>query len=226
MSTSGTATFNPSIIEIMEEAWERCGLELKAGYDIRTTSRSLNLLLAEWNSRGVNLWTVEGQVQLTLITGQAAYSLPVDTVDIVDASIRINPGNISTQTDTIITPISLVDYNQQTNKLTQGFPTQYFVQRGLAPKVYIWPTPDNSQTYYLSYDRIRRIQDAGFAGNTADVPFRFLNALISGLAYMVAVKKKPEMVSILKALYDESFSVAADADTQRTSSFILPCGYM
>ena len=223
MATSGTATFNPEIVEIVEEAYERCGLELRSGYDLKTARRSLDIMAAEWSNRGINLWTVEsGTVALT--TGTATYTLPADTIDLLETVIRTGSG--SDQQDLSINRISVSTYATIPNKNNQGRPIQIYVDRQATPKVSVWPTPDSSATYTLAYWRLRRIEDAGRAGsNTYDVPSRFIPCLVAGLAYHIATKR-PEVgldrVTFLKAAYDEQFTLAADEDRDKSSIQFAP----
>lgn len=223
MATSGTAVFNPEIVEIVEEAYERCGLELRSGYDLKTARRSLDIMAAEWSNKGINLWTVEaGTVALT--TGTATYTLPADTIDLLETVIRTGSG--SNQQDLSINRISVSTYATIPNKNNQGRPIQIYVDRQATPKVNVWPTPDSSTTYTLAYWRLRRIEDAGRAGsNTYDVPSRFIPCLVAGLAYHIATKR-PEVgldrVTFLKAAYDEQFTLAADEDRDKSSIQFAP----
>jgi hypothetical protein len=221
MATSGVATFNPDFVEIIDEAFERCGLESRTGYDLRTARRSLDLMFAEWASRGLNLWTIE-QRSLVLTAGTEVYNLPADTVNIVSAVIRTGTGQ--TQQDVTIDRISRAEYLHVPNKNTESRPAQYYVERTASPKVYLYPAPDSTTTYTFQYYTIRRIQDAGAASNTADVDFRFLPCLVAGLAYYLALKKAPERIQLLKAIYEEEFQRAAYADRDTASVFLLPAG--
>jgi hypothetical protein len=223
MATSGTATFNPEIVEIVEEAYERCGLELRSGYDLKTARRSLDIMAAEWSNKGINLWTVEAGT-LSLTTGTATYTLPADTIDLLETVIRTGSG--SNQQDLSINRISVSTYATIPNKNNQGRPIQIYVDRQATPKVSVWPTPDSSATYTLAYWRLRRIEDAGRAGsNTYDVPSRFIPCLVAGLAYHIATKR-PEVgldrVTFLKAAYDEQFTLAADEDRDKSSIQFAP----
>lgn len=223
MATSGTATFNPEIVEIVEEAYERCGLELRSGYDLKTARRSLDIMAAEWSNKGINLWTVESGT-LSLTTGTATYTLPADTIDLLETVIRTGSG--SNQQDLSINRISVSTYATIPNKNNQGRPIQIYVDRQATPKVNVWPTPDSSATYTLAYWRLRRIEDAGRAGsNTYDVPSRFIPCLVAGLAYHIATKR-PEVgldrVTFLKAAYDEQFTLAADEDRDKSSIQFAP----
>ena len=223
MATSGTAAFNPEIVEIVEEAYERCGLELRSGYDLKTARRSLDIMAAEWSNKGINLWTVESGT-LSLTTGTATYTLPADTIDLLETVIRTGSG--SNQQDLSINRISVSTYATIPNKNNQGRPIQIYVDRQATPKVSVWPTPDSSATYTLAYWRLRRIEDAGRAGsNTYDVPSRFIPCLVAGLAYHIAIKR-PEVgldrVTFLKAAYDEQFTLAADEDRDKSSINFAP----
>jgi len=224
MTTSGTTAFNLDFAEIAEEAWERAGKEMRSGYDLRTARRSMNLLTIEWQSRGINMWTID-EGQIPLVQGTATYDLPADTIDLLDHVIRTGSGNTSTQTDLTITRISVSTYSSIPNKLTQARPIQLYVQRLRdAPKVTVWPTPDQSSYYVLNYWRLRRVQDAGAGAETPDVQFRFLPALVAGLAYHLAVKT-PELmdrVGMLKQMYDEAFDNAAGEDREKAAIRFVP----
>jgi hypothetical protein len=223
MATSGTAVWNPDITEIAEEAFERCGAELRSGYDLRTTRRSLNLLFADWANRGVNLWTMD-QGTIALVPGTATYVLPADTVDLLDHVIRTGAGSAATQADINITRIAEPTYAAIPNKLTQARPIQIWVQRLNIPQVTLWPVPDASQTYTLVYWRLRRIQDAGTGVTTSDMPFRFLPAMIAGLAYYLSMKIPGalERMPTLKMQYDESWQLASDEDRDKAPVRFVP----
>ena len=223
MTTSGTTAFNPDLTEIVEEAFERCGGELRTGYDLRTARRSLNLMFTDWANRGVNMWTME-QGQQVLSPGTATYPLPADTVDLLDHVIRTGAGNASTQADLTITRISEPTYSSIPNKLQQARPIQIWIQRFNTPQYTIWPVPDNSQTYTLVYWRLRRIQDAGNGVNTMDMPFRFYNAMVAGLAYYMAMKVPGgiDRIQILKAQYDEAWQLASDEDREKAAVRFVP----
>jgi hypothetical protein len=224
MTTSGTAIWNPTIAEIIEEAYERAGIEIRDGYQFRTARRSLNYLMADWANKGLNLWTVDFE-EIPLIQGQGTYNLPDDTVDIIEHVIRQNEGSQFNQTDIIIPRIALPTYAAIPNKLAQGRPVQVYVDRlSPTPTINIWPTP-NISSYIFAYWRLRRMDDAGQPGsNTMDVPFRFLEALTAGLAYYVAMKS-PDAANrtvLLKQAYNESFDLAAAEDRDRSPVRFVP----
>jgi hypothetical protein len=223
MATSGTATFNLDLVELVEEAFERCGSELRTGYDLKTARRSLNLLFADWANRGVNMWTFE-QGSIPLVQGTATYALPEDTVDLLEHVIRTGAGNAATQADLTITRISISTYATLPNKLTQARPIQILVNRLEAPSVTVWPIPDGSQTYTLVYWRLRRMQDAGTGINTMDVPFRFIPCMVAGLAYYLSTKIPGgmERMPILKTQYDEAWQFASDEDREKASVRFVP----
>lgn len=223
MSTSGTTDFNLDLSEIVEEAFERCGAELRTGYDLRTARRSMNLLFADWANRGINMWTFE-QGSIPLVQGTATYALPVDTVDLMEHVIRTGSGNVATQADLTITRISISTYSSIPNKLTQARPIQILINRLDAPSVTVWPTPDGSQPYLLVYWRLRRIQDAGNGVNTMDVPFRMIPAMVAGLAYYLSMKIPGaiERMQVLKAQYDEAWAQASDEDRDKAAVRFVP----
>ena len=228
MATSGTTAFDMNFTEIAEEAWERAGSEMRSGYDLRTARRSMNLLTIEWQNRGINLWTIDsGTVSLT--TGTSQYTLPSDTIDLLEQAIRTNSGSTTRQSDINISRISVSTYASIPNKLTQGRPIQLYIERLRdAPKVNVWPVPDNNN-YVLYYWRMRRIEDAGSGVQTADMNFRFFPCLVAGLAYYIAMKIPDlvDRVGMLKSIYDEQFELAAGEDREKTSARFVPrMGYM
>ena len=232
MTTSGTSAFDLDLNDIIEEAYERCGVEVRTGYEHRTARRSLNLLFADWANRGINLWTIE-QGSIPLVQGQITYDLPVDTVDLLEHVIRTGAGNAATQADLTISRISVSTYATIPNKLQQARPIQVWVNRqsgattptGVnAPQINVWPAPDGSQSYTFVYWRMRRIQDSGGGVNTQDVPFRFLTCLVAGLAYYLALKI-PEALNRLeplKQMYDEAWDLAAGEDREKAPDRLVP----
>ena len=224
MTTSGTASFNLDLNEILDECFERCGSELRTGYDLRTARRSLNLLFADFANRGVNLWTLDSGT-IPLIQGTATYNLPADTVDLLEHVIRTGSGNASTQIDVTITRISNSTYSSIPNKLQQARPIQVWVNRQITPQITVWPTPDQTGVYQFIYWRLRRIQDAGDGGTyTQDIPFRFLPCLVSGLAYYLALKipGAMERLPILKEQYDADWDRAAGEDRDKSAVRFVP----
>lgn len=240
MPTSGTTTFNLDLNDAVEEAFERCGAELRTGYDLRTARRSLNLLMIDWASRGLNMWTFN-QATINLTQGVNTYPLPEDTVDLLEHVIRTGAGNSSTQVDLTITRISISTYSSIPNKLQQARPIQVLVNRNsgatypaasnyspnatAVPSITVWPTPDGSQQYQFVYWYLRRIQDAGAGGtHTQDIPFRFLPCLVSGLAYYLAMKIPGalERLPILKEQYDSDWDRASSEDREKAAVRMVP----
>jgi len=230
MTTTGTTAFNLSVLDLIEEAYERCGVEVRSGYDLRTARRSLNLLSIEWANRGINLWTVE-QGSIPLTQGTISYTLPVDTIDLLDHVVRTGTG--ANQTDINISRISVDTYSTIPNKNAQGRPIQVWINRqsgattptGVAnPTINVWPSLEQSNFYTFVYWRLRRIQDAGNGDNTQDIPFRFLPCMVAGLAYHLSMKI-PEALSraqMLKGVYEELWQQAADEDREKASLRIAP----
>jgi hypothetical protein len=321
--TTNTTTFNPDLNEIFEEAFERCGLELRTGYDFRTARRSMNFMLTDWANRGINMWTIE-QGSIPLVQGQVTYALPDDTVDLIEHVIRTDANQGSNQTDLNITRISVSTYSTIPNKQAQGRPIQVWIQRLTAnssvvtaqladyiqtysttipvtsvvglpssgfiqltdinnptttevigyngiqlptsnpvsdvnpaylldcargqngegpfsfspytpiilsqkPSITVWPAPDQgttAQPYYVFYYwRLRRIFDAGSGTNVIDIPFRFLNCMVAGLSYMLAIKKPeipPDRIAMLKQQYDEAWEIAATEDREKAADRLVP----
>lgn len=304
-TTSGLTTFNLDLSELVEESFERCGMQLRSGYDLRTARRSINLMTVEWANRGINLWTIEECV-IPLVTNQGVYPVPTDTIDILDLVTRTSNGSTSNQTDINLSRISESTYSSIPNKLTTGRPIQVWFNRqtgltngaatttvaagypisatdttitltsasGLGstgfvkidsetigytnisgnqllncwraqngttatshsagasvyiqnlPCINIWPTPDaGGGPYTLIYWRMRRIQDAGGGVNIQDIPFRFINCFVAGLAYFLSVKLQgvdPQRVMFLKAEYEEQFGLAAAEDRETAPVRFVP----
>lgn len=214
MTVSGTKTFELDVTEYIEEAFERCGLEVRTGYDIRTAKRSLNLLLADWANRGLNQWTIE-QTTVTVTQGTRDYALDPDTIDILSVVVRRDG------VDYGIERISRDDYLNIPTKTTQSRVSQFFVDRQITPVLKVWPAPDNS-TDVLIFDRLVRIDDAGSPTNTLQMPFRFYPALAAGLAYYLSIKRSPDRIQILKAVYEEELDRAMSEDRDRASLQVVP----
>jgi hypothetical protein len=223
MATSGVSNFNLDLTEIVEEAFERVGSEMRTGYDLRTARRSMNLMFADWANRGLNMFTYE-QGSIVLVPGQATYNLPEDTVDLLEHVIRTGAGSASTQADLTITRISVSTYATIPNKLQQARPIQVWIERLNTPRFTVWPTPDNSQTYTFVYWRLRRIQNAGDGVNTMDMPFRFLPCMVAGLAYYLALKVPggTERLGVLKQQYDEAWELASTEDREKAAVRFVP----
>ena len=245
MTTSGVSAFNLDLNDIIEEAFERCGAELRTGYDFRTARRSLNLLTIEWANRGINLWTIE-EGEIVLQTGVPTYDLPIDTIDLLEHVIRTGSGTPSLQSDLTITRISVSTYATIPNKLIQGRPIQVWVDRQSGatyppggrpvgtnpstgvdhPKIHVWPTPNEpGDQYRFVYWRMRRIQDAGNGVATQDIPFRFLNCMIAGLAYYLSLKiaaVDPARRMELKAAYEEQWKFAIEEDREKAAIRFVP----
>jgi len=231
---SGLTTFNPNLNDVVEEAFERCGAELRSGYDLRTATRSLNLMFMDWANRGVNLWTMDLSYQQVLTSGVATYTVPSDTVDLLDHVIRTGSG--TTQQDINITRISSSTYLMIPNKTATGRPIQVWINRlsgqtaaggsttTYAPTITVWPTPDNSTTYTFVATRLRRIQDAGTGLNIQDMSFRFWPAMCSGLAYYLSMKitGAESRTQVLKMAYDEDWQRAADEDREKAAIRFVP----
>ena len=225
MATSGTTTFNLDISDIMEEAYDLCGLELRSGYSYRGAKRALNLVFLEWQNKGLNLWTVE-QGSATLVAGTSSYTAESSTLDIVDVSIRTNAGNINDQFDQRLNRISRTEYNHQASKLTQSKPTQFYVDKDNdAVKIVLWATPDSAETYTLIYDYVKRIEDVGtVASNNADVPTRYLPCLTYALAYNLACKSPEaiQRVPMIRQRYMELWDEVSDADREKAAVRFVP----
>lgn len=214
MTTSGSRDFNLDVAEIIEEAYERCGLEVRTGYDARTARRSLNLMFADWANRGLNLWTV-AQGTTTLIQGTSTYTLESDVVDLLEMVLRRDG------TDYEVERISRGEYLTFPNKTDQGRPSQFYLDRQIQPVITLWQTPENS-TDQLIYYYVRRIEDADTLTNTTAIPFRFYPCMVAGLAYYLAMKRAPERVQLLKAVYEEEFMRAAEEDEDRVPLKLQP----
>ena len=229
--TTNTVEFNLDFNNIAEEAFERCGLEMRTGYDLKTARRSLNLMVLEWANRGINLWTVD-EGSITLSTGTITYDLPADTVDLLDHVIRTGSG--SNQLDINITRISGSTYSQIPNKNAQGRPIQVWINRQSGatnadgtvqyPQINVWPAPDPSTTYTFYYWRLRRIYEVGNGVNGQDLPFRFLPCMVAGLAYYLSMKLPGAEArsQVLKAEYEQQLQLAADEDREKAAVRFVP----
>ena len=214
MAPSGTTTFDLSVDEIIEEAYERCGIELRTGYDLETARRSLNLMIAEWANRGLNQWLIE-QKNFTVTEGTNYVDLGTDIIDITSAVIQRD------NTDFQLERISRSDFLYTPEKADKARPTQFFLERHITPRIHLYPTPENS-TDVVYYYALTRMQDVGDYTNTMETVFRFLPCMAAGLAYYIAIKRAPDRVQLLKQIYDEEFDRAAFEDIDSVSSHFLP----
>ena len=218
MATSGSRDFEPDVAEYIEEAFERCGLEFRTGYDGVTARRSLNLLFADWANRGLNQWTITNSTT-TLTEADEYIDLTATTIDVLVVVIRRTEG--STTTDISMAQVSRSEYWNIPNKSTKARPTQWFLDKQITPRLYIWPASENS-TDQLIINRLIRIEDADASVNTVDMPFRFYPCLAAGLAYYIGLKRAPDRVPMLKGIYEEEFQRAADQDSGTASLKIAP----
>jgi len=243
MAVNTTTSFSPDVGDIVEEAFERAGLEMVSGYDLRSARRSLNLMSIEWTNRGINLWTVEDQkIAKKIVSGtvsslttnfleKSVYQYQCDdgTLAIVDMILRTDDADVSKQTDYVLNRVSRETYMGVPAKLTEARPTQVYVDRQQGEVIMnLWPVPDESSKYKLVYTRIRRMTDSGPGGTyNPDVPDRFWPALVAGLAYNIACKR-PESenrIQMLKQNYEEQFQLAADEDREKAPVRFYPGGY-
>ena len=229
MPTSGTTAFNLDFAELAEEAWMRAGKEMRSGYDLRTARRSLNLLLIDWQNKGINMWTID-EGTINLVEGTAQYDLPADTIDLLEHVVRTNAGDVSTQSDLNISRISVSTYASIPNKLSPGRPIQVKVDRARAnPVVTLWPVPDKGTElapfYVFKYWRMRRIEDVGDGATEQDIVFRFLPALTAGLAHALSMKVDNidlNRVALLKQEYLEIWDSATREDREKATLRIVP----
>jgi hypothetical protein len=231
MATSGTTAFDLPIDEIIEEAFERTGMRgNRTGYELKSARRSLNIMFSEWGNRGVHLWKVK-QATVPLVEGQAEYNFandnsnfPSDISDVLEAFVRNNT-TATAPVDTTLNKIDRSDYSALANKLSKGTPSQYYVQRTVAPSVFLFQTPSSSfsgANFQLKFFYVARIQDAGAYTNESDVVYRFIPCMTAGLSYYLSLKYSPETVQANKLIYEDEFKRALDEDGQRTSTFITP----
>jgi|TARA_R110001632_G_scaffold157071_2_gene275421 hypothetical protein len=215
MTTSGSQDFELDVADYIEEAFERCGLEVRTGYDLKTAKRSLNLMLADWANRGLNQWTIK-QRSLTLTANDGEYDLSSDVIDVLSVVVRVSG------TDYSLLRLSRDDYITIPTKTSTGRPNQFFLDRQITPNLKVWPVPDSSTSYTIYYDALTRMDDADIYTNTMDMPFRFYPCLAAGLAYYLSLKKNPQRTPLLKSVYEEEFQRAADEDRDRASFNVVP----
>jgi len=214
MTVSNSKDFELDVSEYIEEAFERCGLDARTGYDLKTAKRSMNLLFADWANRGLNQWTIT-QRNFTVIQNDGEYDLNADVIDILSLVVRRDG------TDYSLERISRDAYLNIPSKTTTGRPTQFFLDRQITPNLKLWPLPDNS-TDGVYYDALTRLDDADTYINTIEIPFRFYPALAAGLAYYIAIKKAPDRLQMLKGIYDEEMNRAMEEDRDRASFHVSP----
>ncbi len=214
MATSGSQDFKLDVAELIEEAYELIGLEMRTGYDARKARRSLNIMFQDWTNRGINLWKVV-QVSQTMTSGTANYAMNAYDIDVLEAVVRRSGIDYS------LDRITREDYLNLPNKAQTGRPTQLYVERTATPSFYVWPTPENSTDVVITY-RVQRIQDADTLTNDVDVPSRFIPAMVSGLAYYMALKNAPDRAQGMKMILEDDFARAANEDTERGSLRIRP----
>ena len=218
MATSGTVAFRPNVEEIIAESFERCGIDAqtRTGDHAKAARRSLNLLFSEFSNRGINFWTVS-QNTLTLINGTANYTLPVGTIDILDAVIRDSSSGV----DQIINRVTIQEYNQIPNKTSSGKPNQFMIDRQYTPVIYFWNVPDTS-TYSMVYWAMNQQEDVTASNQDTDIPYRWSDTLCAGLSAKLAMKYAPDRFQILNEMYERSFSFAASSDNDGVSLKIQP----
>ena len=218
MATSGSRDFQPNVGEWIEEAYERCGLELRTAYDARTARRSLNILFADWANRGLNQWTISN-VSQTLAEGTDSYSLNDYVIDVLDVILRRTVNDVAT--DYQMNQVGRAEYWNIPTKSTKARPTQWFLDKQVTPKIYVWPAPENS-TDVIKMNQLLRIEDADGSVNDLQMPFRFYPALVAGLAFYLSQKRAPERMESLKSLYEDEFARALAQDESRASLMIKP----
>jgi len=226
MASSGTTAFDLNIDEVIDEAYERCGLSTQSGYDLKRARRNLNLLFSEWGNRGVHLWKVQLN-EVALVAGQPNYTTPAAVSDVLEAFISTTNeagNNINTQ-DVSLTKIDRSAYAALPNKYATGQPSQYYVDRQITPVINLYQAPDASTYTTLKYYSINRIEDAGAYTNTSDTPYRFLPCMVAGLAYYLSFMKAAEKTQMLKLAYEDEMKRALDEDGSRTSLYISPQTY-
>lgn len=223
MATSGTYSFNPSLGELTLYAYNLIGIRTSSLLQehMQSARMATNLLLASWSNRGVNLWAVDLQTD-ALVAGQKTYSVPSDTVMILDAYMTIDNGDGS-ETDRIIMPVSRSEYASYPDKEQQGFTTVFWFDRLISPTVTLWPVPDGNTAQFLKYYRVRRLQDANLqGGENVEIPYLWLDAFAFGLAVRLAQIWAPQMLATIKPFADEAYQIAADQNVETAQQYISP----
>jgi hypothetical protein len=221
MATSNTYSWNPALGEVVLYAYNLIGLRptslLQEHFE--AARMATNMMLSRWSSQGVNLWCVDMET-VPLVQGTSTYSVPSDTIVMLDAYISTTTG--SSTIDRIIMPVSRTEYASYPNKAQQGFPTTFWFDRTLSPEVTLWPVPDGSQTN-LKYYRVRRVQDSNLQnGEQVEIPYYFMEALAFGLAQRLAMIWAPDKVALMKPLADESYQIAASQNVETANFYVSP----
>lgn len=222
MTTSGTYSFNPSLGEVVLNAYARCGIRRTslAQEHLADAAFEANLMFSDWSNKGVNLWEVD-RVSVPLVQGQTTYTVDAKTVMILDAVITTGSGQ--SQFDRVIMPISRTEYSQTPNKNLQAPPTVFWFDRLINPTITLWPVPDQSSYYTLNYYRVTQIQDAELQdGQTLDIPYRWMDAMCAGLAARVAAIYAPDRLALLEAKAAQAYTTAATQDTENVPLYIMP----
>jgi len=223
MATSGTYAYNPSLGELTLYAYNLIGVRNTAVLQehMEAARMATNMMLSRWSNQGVNLWAVDLQT-VSLVQGTATYSVPANTVMILDAYMVIDDGQ-SPPIDRIIMPISRTEYASYPNKEQQGFTTVFWFDRLLSPTVNLWPVPDGTSAQYLKYYRVRRLQDSNLQnGEQVEIPYLWMEAFAYGLAQRLAAIWSPDKVMMLKPLADEAYQIAADQNVEQAQQYISP----
>ena len=233
MATSGTTAFDLDIDEIIQEAYERCGMTARTGYGLKSARRSLNILFSEWSNRGLHLWKVD-LASVPLVEGQAEYNATSDSTnfpgninEILEAYVRDN-STTTAPVDTAITKIDRSAYSSIANKLSKGTPIQYYVDRTKSPSIFLYQTPSSSfsgSSFLLKFYYLKRIEDAGGYTNQTDVVYRFIPCMCAGLAYYLSLKIAPDRSQNLKLLYEDELGRALTEDSSSTSTYLTPKVY-
>ena len=221
MATSGTAAFRLNVEDIITEAYERCGInaESRTGYQAVSARRSMNILFSEWANRGINYWTVQNNT-LALVKDQTTpYTLPVGTIDLIDAVIR--DSSTGSNIDTVLNRISIADFNQLPDKTSSGKPSQYMLDKQYTPNIYVWQIPDIND-YSIVYWSINQLEDITASNEDADVPYRWSDCICAGLASKLSLKFAPDRFQVLDQVYERSFEFAASTDNDGVTMRVRP----
>lgn len=222
VSGSGTYTFQPSFLDLVYQAFFRCGIPRNAVLTehLQTAKMEANLLQVEMVNRGVTLWTITEQT-IPLLSGVSTYSVPTNTVMITDAWIRTTTGGVPN--DRLVLNISRDEYAAYPNKETAGFPTVYWFNRQIDPEITVWPVPNATGTYTLKLYSYIQIQDAIYVGTTTtNVPYLFFDVYVAGLAKRLARIWAKDRISDLTAEYESAWAIASNQNTENTNLYVTP----